>query len=355
MHRLGRSAPHCGHGLSKVFVTPHRLRSHNQLFTLSPLFCPGITVRNPPIATLLVLICHSMLCAPLLLAQDDAKDSTRQREWSLDLGAGLEYDTNVTVDEVDLSSGQDDSASVLDLGLGVKQPIGEKSTFSLNYNLSQSSYRTYSRVDRRTQIIGSDFSRNLGRGNAGVSAYYIDAQLDGQSFLEYLRLSPSVSGFLARKWFARTAYVYSERRIQDREQRNADTQVGEVDVYYFHRGLRSYINVGYRYRDENAIAPELDFSSHLLKLRYIRRIDIGKKRVKAEMALRFEQRDYRSAEPTIDEPRDDTRLRLKTDLEIPLTTRLSWHAYASYGDYQSNLPRADFTQIIVGTRLELGW
>lgn len=285
------------------------------------------------------------------IAQEDPKG----REWSIDLGAGIEYDTNVTVDEVDLSSGQSDYAWVADLGIGMKQSLGEKSNLSLTYDISQSSYHRFSRVDRLTQIAGADISTAIGKANASMSGYYIDSRLDGEGFLEYLRLSPSLSGFVSRRWFARGAYVFSQRRIDEREQRDADTHTGEVDLYYFHRGLRSYANVGYRYRSEDAVAPELDFRAHLLKLRVIRRLDAFERQVKAELALRYEIRDYRFDEPTIAEPREDDRLRLKLDLEFPLSDRLSWQFYYSYGDYESNLPRADFTQTIIGTRFEYSW
>lgn len=311
-------------------------------------------MHRPLLLIALVLLCREPIRSAHA-AEGDGGAAERAREWKFELGAGGEYDSNVTVDEVDLSSGLGDQAVVLDLGVGVKQPFGSTSTFSLNYDLSQSSYREFSRVDRQTQILGADLGREIGRNNAGLSAYYVDSRLDGEGFLEFLRLSPSLSGFLARRWFARVAYVYSERRIADRPQRDADTHSGEFDLYYFHRGLRSYFNLGYRYRDEDAVAPELDFASHFLKLRYIRRIDFLERRLKAELALRYEQRDYRSPEPTIGEARDDGRLRIKADLEIPLLEHFAWQFYASYGDYASNLPRADFTQTIVGTRLQLRW
>lgn len=278
-----------------------------------------------------------------------------KREWSVKLGVGAEYDTNVTVDEVDLSSGQSDHATIVDFGVGMKQALGERTTFALNYDLSQSNYDEFSQVDRLTQIIGADINAVVGDATAGFSAYFIDSQLDGDGFLEYLRLSPSVSGFLSRRWFARAAYVHSKRRIDQREERNADTNTGEVDLYYFHRGLRSYANIGFRYRREDAIASELDFEANALKLRYIRRLDVFGKRLKSEVAVRYEVRDYLSAEPTIEEARNDDRLRVKVDLELPINERLSWQIYYSYGDYESNLPRADFTQTIVGTKLQIRW
>jgi hypothetical protein len=311
-----------------------------------------ISLRSP-----LLLLAAAMAAAALVAAQGaGAQEGTAPKtSWSLEAGVGFEYDTNVSVDEVDLSSGESDYALTSDLSLGARHRFTPATQGSISYDVSRSDYREFTRVNRLTQILGADLSTDLGQSSAGLSAYYIDSRLDGDDFLTFLRISPSLSGFVSQRWFARGAYVYSEREIDARPLRNAETHSGEVDAYYFHRGLRSYANLGYRYRDENAVADELDFSAHSLKLRYIRRFDIGERRAKAEVALRYEIRDYSSEEPTIGEPRDDRRLRVKLDFELPVSQRFTWQAYYSYGDYVSNLPRADFIQTIVGTRLQFTW
>jgi len=283
------------------------------------------------------------------------ENEDRSREWRGEIGVGAEYDTNVSVDEVDVTSGEADSAWLVDFELGVTQPLGKRTDLNLNYDFSQATYERFSRVDRQTHILGADVGTDLGKANTGISAYYINSRLDGEPFLEYLRVSPSLSGFLAKKWFARGAYVFSERTIEDRADRDATTHSGEADLYYFHRGLRSYFNIGYRYRDEDATAARFDFRSHGLKLRYIRRFDLFERQAKVELAWRFEARRYLSPTPSIGEDREDDRSRWKLDLEVPLTRRLALQTYASYGNYESNLPRADFTQTIVGARLSYGW
>ncbi len=302
-----------------------------------------------------LLVCQLLFAGAHYSCAQDGTETPARTRWSAQVGAGVEYDTNVSVDEVDLSSGESDYARVLDFELGMRHKFTEHTQLSVNYDISQSDYQEFDRVDRLTQIVGADLSTKFGKGSAGLSAHYIDSQLDGDGFLSYVRVSPSISRFLAQKWFTRAAYVYTERTIDNRPERNADTHTGEIDAYYFHRGLRSYFNVGYRYRDEDAIAPELDFSAHGIKLRYIRRFAMFGRQAKAELAMRYEERDYKSPEPTIDEPRRDDRLRWKFDFELPVKDRWTWQLYYSYGDYVSNLPRADFTQTIVGTRLQFAW
>ena len=299
----------------------------------------------------------AVLLAALLAATAQAQEQNdeRGREWRGEVGMGAECDSHVSVSEVDVTSGEADSAWLVDFELGLSQPVGDKSELSLSYDFSQATYERFSRVDRQTHIFGADLRRDFGKTNGSVSAYYIRSSLDNEPFLDFLRLSPALSGFLAKRWFARGAYVYSERAIEDRSDRDETTHSAEADLYYFHRGLRSYFNIGYRYRDEDAIAPRFDFRSHGFKLRYIRRLQIAERQAKMELAWRFEARRYRSPSPTIEVDRSDDRSRLKVDLEIPLNEHFSLQWFASQGNYDSNLPRADFTQTIVGMRLQLAW
>lgn len=310
--------------------------------------------RGTPIAHLLVLV-TVVACARVPRLWGQERTETGGTTWSVEAGAGVEYDTNVSVSEVDLSSGESDYALTADFQIGARQRFSERTQGSLTYDISHSRYREFSRVDRLTHFLGADLNTEVGGASAGVSAYYIDTTLDGDGFLSFLRLSPALSGFVSQRWFARGAYVYSERDIDERPRRDALTHAGEIDFYYFHRGLRSYANIGYRYREEDAVAEEFDFRAHAFKLRYIRRFDLFGRQAKAEAAVRYELRDYTNDEPTIDEPRNDDRLRWKLDFEIPVTGGFTWQWYYSYGDYSSNLPRADFTQTIVGTRLQYQW
>ncbi|MEQ8516323.1 MAG: surface lipoprotein assembly modifier [Chromatocurvus sp.] len=302
-----------------------------------------------------LLLAVTLLCGQAAVAAASDQSTDFKRTWSATVGAGREYDSNVSVSEVDASSGESDYAWTLDLGVGVNQSLGQKTDLALNYDFSQSQYDEFPFVDRQTHIVGANLSTDLTSTKAGLSAYYINSRLDGDPFLEYLRLSPSLSGFLSKRWFARGAYVYAERTISDRNDRDADTHSLEGDLYYFHRGLRSYFNIGYRYRDENTVLDALDFTSHGIKLRYIRRFNVLGTQAKGEISWRYEERRYLSPDPVIEAKRSDDRGRFKLDLEVPLGERATLQWYYSYGDFASNLPRADFTQTIVGTRVEFKW
>lgn len=282
-------------------------------------------------------------------------DKSSATQFSAELGIGAEYDSNVAVDELDASSNESDYALTLDGEIKLEQQLGKKTDLSLTYDFSQSNYDQFSNLDRQTHLVGADLATKLGKVTTGLSAYYINARLDGEDFLEYNRASPYVSGFLAKKWFARGSYVYSDKTIEQREGRDAESHAGELDIYYFRRGLRSYYNLGYKFKDEDAVDDQFDYRANNIKLRYVHRFDAWDELLKLELSWRYEDRDYSSITPSIGEKRDDKRHRFKLDLEYPFLERGAFQIYLGYADYDSNYPRSDYEQHVVGTRLSWSW
>ncbi len=295
------------------------------------------------------------LYSPLTLAKEE-KDTPTGPKFSADIALGMEYDSNIAVEEVDRSSSETDYALTLSAGLGVQQELNDYAKIGVSYDYNQNIYQDFSQVDRQTHILGSNLNIDIGKADVGLSFFYINSRLDGERFLQLYRASPSVSGFLSKKWFARGAYVYSDKSIEDRPERDAVANAAEADLYYFRRGLRSYLNIGYRFRDEDANADQLDYSSHSLKLRYIQRVEVFSKLAKLELAWRYEDRNYDSDTLSINEERADQRHRWRVDIELPiLGPGSAIQFYYGYSDYDSNLPQSDYNQAITGTRFVHRW
>jgi hypothetical protein len=295
------------------------------------------------------------LCAMAAQNVAEEKPARTGPEFSADIALGAEYDSNVSVEEVDAATSESDYALTLDVGLGLKQQLSQTTELGLSYDYSQSNYHEFSQVDRQTHLLGTDLAWDFASVDSNLSLFYIHSRLDGEKFLELWRVSPALSGFLSKKWYARGAYVYSDKAIEQRPERDADTHAGEGDLYFFRRGLRSYFNLGYRFKDEDAVADRLDYSSHSLKLRYIQRIELFSRMTKLELAWRYEDRDYSSITPSIGEKRDDERHRWRVDYEIPIWKGGAMHFYYSYADYESNYEPVDYYQTILGSRFIYRW
>jgi hypothetical protein len=294
------------------------------------------------------------LCCGHAWAAETGSEAAPTR-FSAEVGIGGEYDSNVTIDELDLASGRGDYALVLDAGVAASKALSPKFDISGTYDVSQTLYDEFSSVDRQTHILGTDMTMDLDVATPGIAFFYIHSLLDNDKFLDLYRVAPSISGFLAKRWFVRGAYVYFNKSINDQPQRDASANAGEADVYYFFRGLRSYCNLGYRYRIEDANGEEYSYASNGVKLRFIQRFELFSRIAKLELAWRYEDRAYTSQTPSIGEDRDDRQQLWRVDFEIPVIGNSALQFYSGYSDYGSNYPPADYTQKVVGTRFLYRW
>jgi hypothetical protein len=270
-----------------------------------------------------------------------------------ELSLGYEYDSNVTVDEVDRDTNVGDGGLLLNGSISLDHDLTDKTSASASYGYSRVDYQDFDFLSRETHTLGVNISSKLKSVTAGINYFYINARLDGNDFLTYHRASPSLSGFISKRWFMRGAYVFGDKTIARRPGRDAQNHGAELDAYYFWRGLRRYINFGYVYREEDSQAARFKYTAHQLKLRFVQRYEIFSRLSKLELGLRYENRDYQEATPSIGVLRSDDRIRAAIEFEIPLTERINWQIYGGYSDYQSNLPSADYDQSVVGTRVEI--
>lgn len=288
-------------------------------------------------------------------SQADRPSASKPMEFEVEVGLGAEYDSNVSVSEVDRASNEGDYALIADASFEVKKQLGDKYDLAATYDFSETMYDEFDFVDRQTHIAGADLARKGAIADTGMSLYYINSRLDGKDFLDFYRVSPSLSGFIARKWFARGAYVYSDKSIIETPDRDATSHSVELDLYAFRRGLRSYFNIGYRFKNEDAEAAQYDYKSNSLKLRYIHRFNVFDRLAKVELSWRYEDRDYSSITPDIGEDRDDDRNRWRVDFEMLLVGGSGMEWFYGYADYESNYEPADYTQTLVGARFYYRW
>ena len=72
-------------------------------------------------------------CPGVAVAADKAAASS-PAVWSAELGVGVDYDSNISVQEVDVTSNQSDYAMTLDVGLAVKKQLSETVKAGLTYD-----------------------------------------------------------------------------------------------------------------------------------------------------------------------------------------------------------------------------
>ena len=276
-------------------------------------------------------------------------------DWSLDLAAGYAWDDNVGLDELERATGESDEVTTLEAQGSAEFKLGEATSLRLSASLVDDSYQKFSQVDRQTTSVGANLETALGSATVGFNWFDVTAKLDQEHFLSYKRISPYVATFLSKEWFVRGEYVYGEKEIEKRPGRAADSHTVSVDSYYFLQGLKRYAVLGYAFRLDNARANRYDYESHAIRARYVHRETLAGLPLELELEARWEDRQYKAPDPFIKARREDKRLRASVELRASITDYASVAIHIKNSDYDSTLPTASYSDLVVGTEFRLSF
>ncbi len=307
-------------------------------------------MKDPFKASLIYIALLSSVSAQALAESEGAKKRA-DSPFSVELSVGAEYDDNISVNEIDSSTGADDFSAVIDADLEYETELGEDTELNLSYSFSQSLHDEFTTFDIQSHFASAGLSHDFGEFDLGAAYRFIYTRLGGAGFLQMQQFSPYASKFFGKKVFVRADYTYTDKDFENRVDRDSTIHAGGADVYFFVDGVNTYFVVGYKYEDEDATDPEFDFQSHNIKARISKRFPMGKRKAKLKLGWRYESRDYASITPSIGVIRDDSRHRFQAELEIPVTDHVYTAVEYEYSDFTSNLASADYTQNLAAARL----
>jgi len=268
-----------------------------------------------------------------------------EHEFSVEAFAGIEFDDNITVQQVDVETGQDDFAAVFDLGLEWEMDFDQSNSLDLGYSLNYSQQFDLTGFDLMTQGGRVGYQHEFDSFNFGTTYRFFYSRLGGDPFLTLNRIEPYVSFFPVKSLFVRGTYIYQDKAFKNRTARDADTNMGQLDLFYFADGVDTFLSTSYRFETEDTFAPQFDFDAHIFRVGLHTRLPIAAvQEDRFKITLEYEGRNYDSITPSIGEIRDDDRLTLDVSWEVPLTEWLFALAEYRYRDFDSNLPSADYTE-----------
>ncbi len=270
---------------------------------------------------------------------------------SIEVSTGVEYDDNLSVNEIDQNSSQDDYSALLDAEIEFKHELSDGTSFSAGYNFSQSLHFDRTEFDIRSHRGAVGVTHDFGDFDLGIDYTYVYSTLDEAGFLTYQLLSPYIASSLTRKIYVRAAYSYADKDFKSRPTRDAEVNAGGVDVFYFLNGTKTYLLLGYKYENEDAVGPEFDFNAHNVKVRLTQKFPIYGRDAALKIGWRYENRNYDSITPSIGVIRDDERQRFQVELEVPLSEHFYASAEYEYADFDSNLQSVNYTQNLATIRL----
>ena len=274
------------------------------------------------------------------------------RRWRLSGSFGVEYDDNVTVSEIDESSGRGDGAALAEVSSAYRLLDSERGALEAGYDFSQSMHFELEEADLQTHGLWLDGSRALGRLDVGLGARVDGVLLGGDGFLLLQELRPRL-GFPVRPgWTAELAAGYLHKDFLDSSDRDRDAHRASVGVDHFFRLAdgRARLRAGLRFEAEDARGAEFDQLGGVLATG-LRVPFEWRGSWSADLGYELRLRDYRHDTPEIAEPRRDLEQGVRVGLARRLTRRVEARLEYRLTDASSNLPSADYLDNAVGLRL----
>ncbi len=293
-------------------------------------------------ATLVTILATAVATAQVATAQDSPPDS--QRPVQFDLRAGVQYDSNVAILDLDAASGSGDLAAQLEFGVNYNGRPSPQATLNAGYHLSRTLHREFDAFDLTIHRGSAGFGYDVGGFNTGLAVHHINADLAGNRFLVMRQYSPHLSRLFGTRLFMRFAHTYSDKTFRTNPDRNATSHALSADAYVFVDGLRTYFVFGVRFDDEDATGGHFDYRGERLRVQLTHRISTEARDLTLRTQLRSDRRQYREPTPSIEESRRDRRYRLELTLDVPVGERVTTRLGFTHADNRSNLPAVDFSE-----------
>ena len=254
----------------------------------------------------------------------------------LSLEIGAEYDDNITVDALDLTSQQGDGAALIEGAIEYDFINNEDNSFTFGYNFSQNIHFEQTEFDLQTHGATLEATTKLQDINLGIAYNFYDISLGNEDFLQMHILRPSFYTMITPKTLFIGGYEYLKQNFQQPSLifRDSDRHSADLKTYFLLGNGRT-INIGYKLSNNNAVASQLDYWGHIF--------DVGFKLPfeaiegsKFTARYRYNQKNYTNITPILDEKRKDKRHSIRAAFELPMMDQFTAMLQYEFIDSTSN-------------------
>ena len=306
----------------------------------------ALLTRYTALSTAIVL---ASAC-PLLWAKVWANDTADAWSVSGKAKAGMEYQSNVNISELEQASGESDTAVVVDAQIDMGWQISDNLRLDGGYSFNDKSYQTASDYDSRLQLAFADMSYALTSTTLGANVYYAKADLDSSDFLTLTQFSIYTMHSLSDSWFLRPNVTHADKQFAQIQARDAKSNSVAVDSFWFFNQGQRFISLGVTYEDEKANTTEFSYTSTGLNARVSNQFSLWQIQQTIQFGAKMSQRDYQAADK--DNRRDDVHQQFDATWEVNLGQHWAVLTSVEYGDFQSTLSTADYDETRGGLMLQ---
>lgn len=295
------------------------------------------------------IICFSLL-ASIISSANTSVAATPTTKFELETGA--EYDSNLSVIELDKSSSEGDWSALANARLNSQWQATDKTKIKGGLSYSSKTYRDFSEFDLAIKQAFIDASYDFQPLTLGASFHYADAELDSSDFLTLQQRSIYISRLINQTIFLRAALNDQDKDFPGSSARNADNQSLAGDAFFFFNQGKTFLTVGLTGETENANANEFDYDGTNLRTSLSHQFSLWNKKNRLQLGWRYDQRDYSEITPTLEAKRNDTRRIATLEWQIETNSWLSVVGKVERGNYDSNLASANYAETVSSLMLK---
>jgi len=276
----------------------------------------------------------------------DAHADDQRVSFGVDARAGVQYDSNVGIVELDDNSGEPDQATALAAAIDATIRPGKPVSLRFGYDYADTAYRRFSEFDLTLHhaVAALKFSNQC--LDAAVTVDRYAGILDSDRYLTLTQYSPSVSKLFGSRVFLRAAYTASSKNYDVLGTRSSTGSAVRLDSYLLLDGMNRYLSLAVQQSREDAVDPELDYHGMSVALAYGHRVTMPLLQLRLKAQVRYGQRDYLNNTESIDTNREDSRLRAAVAATIPFTDHIELECTVERTDNGSNLESAVIDKVI---------
>jgi hypothetical protein len=305
---------------------------------------PGINKHTFKISVMTKAVLLGFVVTAATSVNVHAQNSGSPFTFSGSLEAGAEYNSNVSVSELESASGESDMAGALDAALDMNWKPAERVTVDAGYSFTSRQYDDFDAFDLDMHLLYGDVSYELDLFTVGANYYFADAQLGGDDFLTLKQRSLYAGKLFDERWYLRAALNFSDKDFDGFGARDASNEGLSLDAFWFFNQGMSTLVAGYAYEDEDTRADQFAYKADTLRTRFTHRFLWNGRESSLQLGGRAQFRDYQGITPDIGIARDDKQYVLDASVEVNLMPWLAVTGKVERGDYRSRLASADYTE-----------
>ena len=195
----------------------------------------------------------------------------------------------------------------------------------------------------QSHSFGLSLGRDFDAFDVGIDYVYNYMTLEHDDFLRLQSISPRIGYSIREDLYASVSYWYQNKdfRQEVNEPRDGDNHSAGFDIFYFFWSNKAYLQLAYRFEDENTKGDEYDYKGHIVNaaLRLPAPLQSN-----LRLAFKYHLKDYDNITPSIGVEREDSKKAYNIRWTKNMGKYFELKMDYEYTDSDSNLESVDYTK-----------